>query len=182
MNGIDRGGAATAAVPALVREVTMRPAFDRRDPDPSKNYGIHGVELKMVLRGDAGAMQFIVYTNWQLPHVNAEMLRKPINDTLDVKCRFLPLPADIGYHSKVPMYEGQQPMDGDCPYTSGVCYYDGSSLMAEDVFEVLLREGSDGVWADLERRYNEQFGAEAAAQPQPHDDAVTTTGESTVDG
>jgi hypothetical protein len=31
------------------RIVTMNPAYDKRNADPSKNYGIHGVDLRMVL-------------------------------------------------------------------------------------------------------------------------------------
>ena len=36
-------------------------------------------------------------------------------------------------------------------------YYDGSSLNAEPVYQRLLREGNDGVWAELEGYYAEMF-------------------------
>ena len=40
----------------MVERITkIYPAWDRRDPNPSKNYGIHGAELRMVLKGELGA-------------------------------------------------------------------------------------------------------------------------------
>ncbi len=48
----------------MQREITMTPAYDKRDPDPSKNYGVHGVNIVYVLKGKLGAVQFVLYTNW----------------------------------------------------------------------------------------------------------------------
>jgi hypothetical protein len=130
------------------RIVTFRPAFDRRSPDPSKNYGVQGVELVMLLKGKAGAVQFVLYTNWHLPQVREDL--KLMGSTME------PLPADIGYHSPRPRYPDQRPMPGVCPHVAGgVCYYDGSSLQARDVFELLIREGDEAVWKLLEQRYHE---------------------------
>jgi len=45
-----------------------------------------------------------------------------------------------------------------CPYLDGKpCYYDGSTLAAERVFERLVREGDVGVWAALEEVYQQVF-------------------------
>ena len=135
---------------AFEQIVEFLPAFDKRSDDPKKNYGIHGVELRMVLKGDAGAVQFLLYTNWQLPHVSEELKGNTLFDR--------PLPADLGYHSKTPMYEGQE-CRNDCQYLDGHdCYYDGSSLDADRIFKVLCAEGSDGVWRALEAYYNDVFG------------------------
>lgn len=136
----------------------MSPAFDKRSPNPRMNYGIHGVELRMVLIGTKGATQFVLYTNWQLPHVEAEFDKRPHRE------RFLdkPMPADLGYHSPTPIYEVQEPR-GSCEYLNGhPCYHDGSGLNAEPIFDVLLREGSEGVWRELTSYYNDTF-----AEPQP---------------
>lgn len=137
------------------RIVTLSPAFDKRDPNPNKDYGIHGVELRMVLKGPLGATQFILYTNWQLPHVTREMIIKTSSaDPITLKARFLPLPADKGYHWKKRRYKGQHSYA--CDLLPGKkCYYDGSGLNANALYEVLLKEGSDGVWRDLENYYNE---------------------------
>src|SRR5215467_3220628 len=90
----------------LERIVTFEPAYDKRHPDPKKNYGIHGVTLRMVLKGPEGAVQFVLYTNWQLPHVTKEWEDRPDSP----QTLWKPLPADLGYHSPKPMYEGQRPM------------------------------------------------------------------------
>lgn len=47
----------------MERITEITPAWDKRDPDPKKNYGIHGCELRMYLKGELGTVQFIVYTN-----------------------------------------------------------------------------------------------------------------------
>lgn len=52
----------------LERIVRFEPAYDKRD----KNYGIHGVQVRFVLKGAEGAVQFLLYTNWQLPHIVKE--------------------------------------------------------------------------------------------------------------
>jgi hypothetical protein len=148
------------------REVEITPAFDRRDTDPKKNYGIHGCDLRMVLTGPAGAVQFVLFTNWHLPHVMEETVKKTVGTTLDeigIKVRFLPMAADLGYHSLVPMYDGEEePTNKSCPYLGGrPCYYDGSGLNAERVYEVLLKEGSEGVWKYLEGYYYDTFEEDA---------------------
>lgn len=145
--------------------VKFYPAFDKRNPDPNKNYGIHGVDLKMVLKGDKGAVQFVLFTNWQLPHVIQEFDKKVLQDAakgklddISIRCWYHPMPADLGYHSYTPLYEGQDICTESCEYLDGKpCYYDGSGLNAERIYEVLLREGSDGVWGKLEDFYKELF-------------------------
>ena len=120
--------------------ITFNPAYDKRDPDPKKDYGVHGVDIKFLLKGKKGATQFILYTGWQLPHVQKEMENQP-----NWKILSKPLPADLGYHSPVPMYS-DQPVMKDCPYLDGKdCYYDGSTLNAIDVFDILLKDGCEGV-------------------------------------
>lgn len=147
----------------MKRIVQISPAFDRRDPDPKKNYGIHGCDLRMVLKGRAGAVQFVLYTNWHLPHVQDEMDKKIYGEFPHLSCH--PLPADLGYHSPKPMYEGQRDM-GPCEYLSGrKCYYDGSSLSAERIYQVLLERGSEAVWAELEQYYRDTFLVKSEDKP-----------------
>jgi hypothetical protein len=157
------------------RLVEFSPAYDH-----GREGGCHGVELRMVLKGPEGAVQFLLFTNWMLPETREKWGPLPS----DHPC-VRPMPVDLGYHSPKPMYEGQEPMRhiykfpkfptnfetweggepgvyGDpviCPYLDGdvPCYYDGSGLNAEPVFERLLREGSDGVWAVLEEYYEQVF-------------------------
>jgi hypothetical protein len=124
--------------------------------------------MKFLLRGPKGVVQFLLYTGWQLPHVQAEFDRKGYDSK--------PMAADLGYHSPVPFYEDQTPTTESCGYLGGKpCYYDGSGLQAEPVFERLLREGDAGVWAALEDFYANIFGepwqaevAIAKAEGTPH--------------
>lgn len=139
------------------RRIYLAGAFDRRDPDPRKNYGIHGMDLRFVLIGPQGAVQFVCYTGMQLPHVRKEFFHKRRNETYDLGAS---MGADIGYHAIEPRYEGQSEME--CEYTgTGKCYYDGTSLGAEDFMPTFLAGGDEAVWTMLEDRYASTFAVEA---------------------
>jgi hypothetical protein len=155
----------TKDLPTFERQVTFRAAYDRRDPDPGKNYGVHGVEIRFVLIGPKGAAQFLLYTNWMLPHVQKERDEYTLDKILagdrlyrdDPFYSHKPMAADLGYHAREPRYEGQKKYDV-CDFIEGGCYYDGSTSNAEPVFDRLLHEGEDGVWAELEDYYRNRFG------------------------
>ena len=147
------------------RIVQFHPAFDKRHADPSKNYGIHGVQIRFVLKGPFGATQFGLYTSWQLPHVMKELKAKWWGKS-GHEHTFDPIPTDLGYHAYEPQYDGQTRM-GSCdilPDAEGGCYYDGSTLAAERVFERLLREGDASVWAELEEQYRDRFDVAALTE------------------
>ena len=144
----------------LKREIVFSPAFDRRSPDPLKNYGVHGVNLTFLLKGECGAIQFVVYTNWHLPHVQKEFDGK-LPDTKFPYLFHQPMATDLGYHSPKPLYENQPSMPGKCNVLNGTCYYDGSSLNAERVFDILREKGDAGVWEELEEEYCYRFIKEA---------------------
>jgi hypothetical protein len=173
----------------LERIVEFEPAFDKRNVDPEKNFGIHGVEMRWVLKGERGAVQFLVYTNWQLPHVTQESINRlgfARDFGMEMRCFWLPMAADLGYHSKFPLYEGQEPMGAvdrkfhtddlkegldrfqisatatgtftPCPYLDGApCYYDGSGLNAERVLKMLIEKGGEAVWREMEECYLATF-------------------------
>ena len=142
----------------MERIVEFSPAYDKRDPNPNKNYGIHGVDLRMYLKGEKGVVQFVLYTNWHLPHVQDELIKRAVGkDELHIEMISKPMPADLGYHSYKPRYEDQYKTD-NCELLDGhECYYDGSSLNAYEIYDVLLKEGSEGVWRELEEYYNQLF-------------------------
>lgn len=130
------------------RSVEINPAFDRRDPNPKKDYGIHSVDLKFLLKGERGVVQFVIYTGWYLPQ------NHPATHP-----EHFPMAADIGYHSYVPLYEGQKCLNGSCRYLDGKpCYYDGSGLQAEDFLKVMIAEGGETMWKKMEEWYNNHFG------------------------
>lgn len=131
------------------RITRFSPAFDKRSDDPEKNYGIHGCELRMVLKKDGKAVQFLLYTAWY---------PKSVDITGMPSVMLKPMPADLGYHSPDPMRDDQY-FSEDCEYI-GKCYYDGSGLDADEPYQILLEKGSDGVWEFLEDYYNRTFGEE----------------------
>lgn len=142
----------------LERRIEWEPAFDRRDPDPSKNYGIHGVSCRWLVIGPEGAIQFLLYTNWQLAHVEKEQEARVDSDYPHLFCH--PLPADLGYHARTPQYDSQEPLMDDCEYIGGPCYYDGSGLRARTVYDLLRTEGGEAVWSFLEAEYAAIFRSE----------------------
>lgn len=123
--------------------VFMTPAYDKRHEDPSRNYGIGGVRLFMVLKGPHGAVSFCLHTAWYLPDVNIAPRA--------------PMPAWLGYHSPKPMHENQASRDDACQWIGCQCYSDGSVGGAEKVFDALVANGSDGAWSELERYYHRVF-------------------------
>jgi len=135
--------------------VTFRAAFDRCADDPKRNYGIHGVEIRFVLKGPLGATQFLLYTNWMLP-VGSCPISGTHQEGRQSDVFYKPMPADLGYHAPRPQYESQVEMECDV-LPGGRCYYDGSIRRAESVYERLLREGDAGVWATLEDDYRLRF-------------------------
>jgi len=141
------------------QHIRFTPAWDRRHPDPKKNYGIRAVHINFWLKGPKGVISFILYTNWMLPDNEKEThnIHDGCHKTL---CH--PLPADIGYHSYKPMYEGETKSDFDCQFLGQPCYHDGSALRATAVFDVLRREGDDGLWKALESEYLCQFENEGS--------------------
>ena len=129
-------------------------AYDKRDPDPSKNYGVHGVDMRWYVRGENGVVQFVIYTNWHLPHIIEEQMSDHHRGS---RCQ--PMPADIGYHSLAPQYESQTSLMDECPLLNNrPCYYDGSTMHAETVFKLLIEEGGDAVWEYLDEYYVRTFG------------------------
>ena len=132
------------------RKVKFFPAYDKRN----EGYGIHGVNLRFILIGEKAAMQLLIYTNWQLPHITKENEMKISSQEFPhLLCN--PIPADFGYHAKEPQYEDQSSYDCDI---FDKCYYDGSGLYAQAVFDRLCMEGDKAVWEELEKAYIERFG------------------------
>lgn len=129
------------------------PAYDKRNSNPNKNYGIHGVTMCFYVKGSKGAVQFMLYTNWHLPNVMDEF-KHSSSEKLFLFLK--PLPVDLGYHSKKPHYKGQE--SSKCNFLKcGKCYYDGSALNAQKPFDILVSKGSDKLWKYLEDYYRDVF-------------------------
>ena len=68
-----------------------------------------------------------------------------------------PRGIDLGYHSPEPMYEGHTPMEGDCSWTNGPCYYDGTSLGAAEPMSILQDQGEKKLFSFLEAHWRGVF-------------------------
>jgi hypothetical protein len=144
------------------RSVKITPAFDQR----SQGHGIGGCDLIMSLKGKTGIVYFSLATNWQLPHVTKGMLQETLNwqgslTSVELETHFLPSPIERGYHSPVPVTLGQKYTRLTCHHFPGVtpCYCDSGCIIAEEVYKILLTEGSEGVWKYLEEYYKKVFSA-----------------------
>jgi hypothetical protein len=141
------------------KDITISAAFDKRHPEPAKNYGIHGCEMRFIYGDERGYVQFLLYTNWHLPEVEEDAILKGDSSIARHFYPFMmwqaPMAADLGYHAPAPQYEGQE--GRDCDLLGTTCYYDGSSLNAERIWTVLRREGSEGVWRELEEYWMDLF-------------------------
>lgn len=121
-------------------------------------HGRHGLGIRFVSKGPLGAVQFHIHAGW-LPMEVTSWERRPI--TVDATV----MPTDLGVHAKEPQYEGQSPMDKDCTYTDGPCYYDGCSLNAWDPYTALVNGGIDALWKFLDEYYECAFHDEEYPTP-----------------
>lgn len=124
---------------------------DRCKPGEGGSHGVHGLTIRFYLKGEEGAVQFVLYTGWMPQHHEKDRIGYR---NLDLDTKFPAMPADLGYHSKKPMYEGQEPLQDSCELTDGEpCYYDGSGLNANDAMYALVNGGEDALWEFLESYY-----------------------------
>lgn len=120
----------------ITRRLDARAAFDLRDSNPAKNYGIGSLDLWFVVKRANVAVTWRLFTGWYLEKNRDRPARYP--DGL----------GSIDYHSPVPLYVDQTPQR-DCEYTGGDCYCDGSSLESNTLFNKWL-EDPEYVWVELE--------------------------------
>lgn len=130
------------------RTITFTAAFDKRDSDPNKDVGIGSVQVWFSLRGELGAVVFMLFTNWDLPEVRAEPRYHHMQ----------PGPTLLSIHSLAPLDGAKSPEP--CEFLDGrPCYLENSVFGGDPIFARLLREGDAGVWAALEDAYRKQFEA-----------------------
>jgi hypothetical protein len=124
-------------------------------PGSGGSHGRHGLNIRFVSKGDAGAVQFLLYTGWTPQHASPSSIG--VRDVRDWGGQHM-MPADLGYHSKTPRYDGQEPIDKACEFCGGQpCYYDGSRLNANDAMYALVNGGDAALWAFLDAYYDATF-------------------------
>lgn len=126
----------------------------RCKPNEGGSHGVHGLQIRFVVKGEEGAVQFLLFTSWIPRHEDATSCGLYVsnwgyghNSALNT------LPADLGYHSRTPMYEGHESRH-NCEHLDGApCYYDGSGLNAQEAMYTLVNGGGDALWTYLEHYY-----------------------------
>ena len=56
--------------------IEVSKAYDKRDPDPEKDFGIHGAEVRMFSRGENGVVQFVIFSNRFLLATTEKLIQK----------------------------------------------------------------------------------------------------------
>jgi len=133
------------------RLVKWTPAYNHI----AEGYGRHGMEVKFVLIGEQAAIQFVLYTNWMTAADRANEIDEHRGGGY---CLHKPQPSDFGYHARHPQYKGQSIQAESCDYLGGApCYYDGSGMRANKVFDVFTDGGEEALWKALEDEYQARF-------------------------
>jgi hypothetical protein len=136
-------------LPTILKKlIEIQPAYDRRD----EGYGIGSVIFRAILKGPQGAVTFVLFTNWNLPHVQRELDAKDVH--------FDPIPVSVGCHSRTPLRESDEPSRENCEYLDGdPCYYEEYPFgTADKIYQYLLTEGDAGMWKQLTAIYIKEFG------------------------
>ncbi len=140
------------------RIVNTRPPFDKRNPDPKKNYGVGSLNIWFILKGKKGAVQIMLgtklYLTKQMNEWFSEGKRYPFDSEEECMTCW-----DVGFHSKKKPEYMNKSDQRECEII-GKCYYDGSGLRGRDdkVVENYLEKGDDWIWEYLEKYYKEVFG------------------------
>lgn len=142
----------------LQRHTVFTPGFDRRNPDPSKDYGISGGKFIFVVSGPLGAVHFVLGMNLYPASAIDHLVRHHNNNASALMGTFGPMGFDVGYHSPVPRYDDQSVSSDACEWLGGrPCYSDGSGLRADEWKNKFLDGGTEWLWPALEQEYRDRF-------------------------
>lgn len=133
------------------RYIHIEAGWDKRDPNPSKNYGVSGGRMTFFERRGSK----IIQCNFLLDNYPTEELRLTNRDR---KYDTYPICDGLGTHYKFKKDASEWAYKNEeCLVTGGKCYFEaGSALYGEIVRERFLKEGSDGVWDEIDKEFREQ--------------------------
>lgn len=137
----------------MEQAVIFQPGFRCVATGPN-SHGIHGMEVRFLLRGPKGATQFLFYTDW-IPGLKEEMRhQRRHGGGTPWPAHLWPNGVDVGYHAHQPQYDQHPLMSEDCPILEGPCYYDGSGLAGSDLMYEFINGGELAVWPVLRDWYD----------------------------
>lgn len=121
----------------FIREMHIAPAYDKRHPDPKKNYGIHSAHIYFSVKNEENeGLTFSVATGWMLPGISDSER----------------MAFGVDIHRKIPPYSDSY-CQKNCQITGGDCYSDGSGILGDDFLKTLIAEGSEGLFKRMEEQF-----------------------------
>lgn len=156
------------------REILFKPAWDRTDPDPKKDYGVSPLTILFHVVGAKGVVEFELSTNWYQEHVMVRRLEALKHDIYRREKDFLlrtwidPYPMDVCYFAfervcedDIYFEDGVLNLSEIRPYYYGYLFTDKNNNRATDfAYRKLVDEGDESLWQYLEEYYVEVFGEE----------------------
>lgn len=145
-------------------KVEAAAAFDKRHPQPSKNYGIHGVEFRFSVIGDGAAVSWGLSTGWQLPSVIGDAGDNS-HDYRHALAQFdrgmHPMPMAICFHVAEPIRSYMKDQEvSDCDLLpGGKCWGDITFTGGDRPFFALIGGGLDAMWKQLETELESFVGS-----------------------
>jgi hypothetical protein len=134
----------------LEESVQFTPGYNCPASGPH-GHGVHGMEIRWLLRGPAGAVWLALGTMWT-PGELVPGHGLPLDGRIAPQDR-QPSGYGLGYHARIPHYEGHQVSRADCDVISGPCYTDMSFGGADEPVGRFVAEGEQAIWDALETEY-----------------------------
>lgn len=130
--------------------VQFVPGYNCPETGP-QSHGVHGMEIRWLLRGPAGGVWLNMFTDW-IPGERTPGHGLPPDGPYDGWKRY-PDGAGLGYHARVPMYEGHEIDREHCDVIGGPCYGDMWFGGADEPVKRFVVEGEQVIWDALETAY-----------------------------
>jgi hypothetical protein len=134
----------------------MGESWNKRDPDPSKDYGVGAIKCRFSLIGERGAISFTISTGWYLPEVFDDWKQKG----MATEPKSLAMGMGVHIHAKKEWAQDymQDMGENECDLLpEGKCFSDVSFLAGDTLFDLLIRKGEEAVWTELESWYEDRF-------------------------
>jgi len=168
----------------FTRIIHFEPAWDKCDPDPSKDYGISDVRMFFCLFKEDKGVELSINTNWHLPHVFNRRMDSIKHDIFfgekdylwnHMSKEFLQEICLWDLNHKECQYDGwiefDSLNDGELirlhefwPDAVKVYYYwlsefeDNVCIDPKNlVWDIFINHGEESLWQELEKIYNENF-------------------------
>lgn len=130
--------------------VQFTPGYNCSDRS-MQGHGVHGMEVRWLLRGPKGAVWLCMFTRWTPGDLHPGHGMPP--DSRMLAQDLLPSGAGLGYHARDPQYEGQAIDRAECDVIGAPCYGDMSFCGADEPVERFVAEGEQVIWDALESAY-----------------------------